>query len=1137
MFNKYLKRAIRFLFKNKNAQVAKGNNIIQVGRNLIVKSLEDIQAHFDTSANLINNGEPRPAQVLLENLWKLHNDKMTSRQKSNCKRLIGCSFDNQDKSEQAGKCFLEAKDYDPEWEKARAFESLGYLCLGRSSKAHELAEEVLKDFSQNNIAWSVWIRTVNNLSLDQILTKVPPHLHNDVEVAMALAIISANEKNYTLAEKYLQIASKEVPGNPRIAEKLAHMLLERANIDDIFLYQRHPSQEETIFLEKAVELFTEAINKFQKEAKVYFAANALIKRASAFKALSKNKEARDDLEQAYSLAQDNPEIVYWHSVELGQEDLDEAIIRLKKITNTSERSDVEFLLAQMLKQRSTGTDLHDAVNILGNRIKDMTKMPCDFRVDYLSLLFQIRAEIENFEQIKQDFNNITSDIIDEFPKNILWAEVLWFCNDIPNAIKQAKECLKEIEENTNIYDKRRLAVLLQNLGLHKEALKIWKSIVVPQYIGRDTYNLMECAQRCEDAKCVIEFSGQLRANGVWDKRIFELELHCHELFNDDEGATALLQEYLVNPFDESYVPYARARLSLIGIRKKQNDLIEKDPLKLPEVKEVNVRTGRLVVTVLRYGNNHNEALEYAYNLLRLNLDNSEAHITMMEVLLPIGPNISIIQPDSVMPGTAVYYKKDDTDVCRWHIIEDSNLGVLVQDRNEYAIDHLVSQAMLGKKCGDTFFLREDGIQNRSATIQKIRSKYVYRYNECFENYENRFPSSNVIRKFIGIDKSGKFDITPFQKLAERDAEYVQRLEELYSSQPLSLYSMAIKKGRSVIETMNYIAASPSLELKCCIGNDQEEIDAEECMSTATEIVLDASAIATLLFTQSYKHIVKMPYKFIVSEGTLNTIRQAEILHGDPESKAGSYSIEGFHVTTPEDVMKARSSLENLLSFLKQSCTVIDGLVVAELEKEERDKYIDLLGRDCLESILLATQSKRILWTDDWPTTMLAQNRFGCYRIWTQFFFNYSSEKGVLDNNIVQDITVMLMQMGYYYTKPAIDTFMVAIEKSDGDINKAPAFQVFNWFSNPNVKPQGQFYITSNVIKRVWQETKLDSIAQQITIRILERLAQRPNGHFVIEGLNNNIRQIFGLDVINGEKAKTTIQSWLLGTQRNRLILP
>jgi tetratricopeptide (TPR) repeat protein len=1118
-------------------QTAKGTDIIQSAGDIVIQS-EDIQAIFEEAVALINKGEARAAQVHLEGLWKRHNDKMTPRQKSNCKRLIGCSLDGQDMPEQAGKFFLEAKDYDPQWEKARAFESLAYLCLGRPSKAHELAEAVLKDFSQNNVAWLVWIQTENKFNINEILQKVPSQLHGDVEVAMALAVKALSEKKYDLAEKYLQAALKEVPGNPRIAEKMAYILLGRSNINEIFLYQRKPNQREILFLTKAVELLTEAIDKFQKESKIYSAAYALIKRAAAYKALSKNKAARDDLEQAYKLAKDNPETVYWHSIELAQDNLDEAIDHLKAITNTSEQCDIEFVLAQMLKQRNSSTDLRDAIKILESKIKYLVKMPCDFRTDYLSLFFQIRSEIEGLEQINQDFEGITSDVIDESSKNILYAEVLWFCKDIPSSIKKAKQCLGALDENSSVHDRRRLAMLMKNLGLHKDALHIWKSIVTPQYIGQDTYNLLECAERCEDAKFVIEFSKELYSNGIWDRRIFELELYYHELFNDNEGAIALLQEYLKNPKEESYTPYIRTRLSLIGIRIDRYDLIEKDPSKLPKVIEVNnARTGRLVVNVLRYGGNHPEALEYAYNLLRLNWDNSEAHLAMIELLLPIGPKITLVQTEIVEPSMAVFYKEDDTNVSRWHILENSSIGTPIQSHNEYDMNHPISQAMLGKKKGDSFFLKKDGFQERTATIQEIRSKYVYRFNECFENFESQFPGNDAIRKFIAIDKTGKFDISPMQKLAEKDAKYVKQLEEVYSTQLVPIYWMAIKKGRSIVETMNYVAANPNLKFKCCIGNDQEEIKAEEGMSNVKEIVLDASSIVTLMFTSSYEHILKLPCKFIVSQGTLNAFRQVECLRGDPESIAGSYSINGFQLITSDDVMKARGNLEKLIKFIETNCTIIDGLVVAELEKERRDVSINILGRDCLESILLATQANRILWTDDLATAVLAQNEFGCYRIWTQFFFNHLLEEGLLDNNIVQNITVLLMQMEYYYTKPTVDTFMMAIEKSNNNVDCTPAFQVFNWFNNPSVKVQGQFYIAANVIKRIWQEINIASIAQQTTIRILERLIQRPNGYLAIEGLRDYLGGLFGVDVINAQKAKKTIVGWLSSIQGNRIILP
>ena len=171
------------------------------------------------------------------------------------------------------------------------------------------------------------------------------------------------------------------------------------------------------------------------------------------------------------------------------------------------------------------------------------------------------------------------------------------------------------------------------------------------------------------------------------------------------------------------------------------------------------------------------------------------------------------------------------------------------------------------------------------------------------------------------------------------------------------------------------------------------------------------------------------------------------------------------------------------------------------------------------------------------TAALAQNEFGCYRTWTQFFFSQCLNNDFNENRLFQDITVQLMQMGYYYTKPTIDTFMLAIEKSNNNLDHAPAFQVFNWFSDPNVTPQGHLFVAANVIKKVWQEINMDSICQSVTIRILERLSQRQKGYVAIEVLNQITTQLFGLDVLNEKKAKDTIEGWLNGTQPGRIILP
>jgi len=741
-------------------QVAKGEKIVQVGGDLVIKTAEDIQSIFDEAAKLINNGEAKAAQILLEGLWKRHNDKMTPPQRSKCKRLIGCSFDRQDRLEEAGRSFLEAKDHDQTSEKARAFEALGYVCLGNPAKARELAKGVLVDFSQNGLAWSVWIRTApKDLSFAQVEAKVPEHLRQDPEVAMSLAVKAAAEDNFGVAEKYIAQVEKSVPGNPRVIEKFGDLMLARGRIGEHLLHQRGPTSEEKDYLEKAEKLFTDALRKWEEEQSRSSIVRVLLRRACAHKALAKHNEALQDIRTAYETDKENSEAVYWYAVTISQQSLDQAIDLLKTIVGKGPIPDAEHLLGQMLRERSKESDLQEALQILKSRVSDLANGVPDFRVDYVGSLVQIEREVEGIEQAKAMLDSIPKDLVGSTARNILLAELLWFNGDSVNAVKCAKDTVATIGDDAGLEDKRRLANLLQTMGLHREALLIWKGIVRPEYIGRDTYSLLECAQRCEDAKFVIEFSEKLRGNGLWDRRIFDLELYYRELYNDYDGAKQVMQQFLGEPSDASYAPFVRLRLSVLGIRIGQFDLVETNLEKLPAVSEVEPRIGRLMVTVLRYGKEPLKAIEYAYDLLRLNRNNIDAHLAMMDALLPIGPKVVLQEPENVASGTAVQYIEDDTGIPHWHIVEDSSLGTPDSDHNEFAPSHPLSKAMEGKKCNGSFYLRKDSLQDRTATIKRIVSKYVYRFNDCLEQFETRFPDEKAIQKFIAIDKTGKLNRT------------------------------------------------------------------------------------------------------------------------------------------------------------------------------------------------------------------------------------------------------------------------------------------------------------------------------------------------------------------------------------------
>src|SRR5262249_19522938 len=145
------------------------------------------------------------------------------------------------------------------------------------------------------------------------------------------------------------------------------------------------------------------------------------------------------------------------------------------------------------------------------------------------------------------------------------------------------------------------------------------------------------------------------------------------------------------------------------------------------VHEINPQMGIHAVQVLRASGHALEAVEYAYELVRQHFDDVDAHRGLVAAFAPFDPDPCITKPETVELGTAVSYLEDGESVPRWIIVEDSSnpdakLG-------ELSAEHPLCKQMLGKRVGENFTLAE-GVQNRTAQIREILSKYVYRYRDC-----------------------------------------------------------------------------------------------------------------------------------------------------------------------------------------------------------------------------------------------------------------------------------------------------------------------------------------------------------------------------------------------------------------------
>ena len=123
---------------------------------------------------------------------------------------------------------------------------------------------------------------------------------------------------------------------------------------------------------------------------------------------------------------------------------------------------------------------------------------------------------------------------------------------------------------------------------------------------------------------------------------------------------------------------------------------------------------------------------------------------------------------------------------------------------------------------------------------------------------------------------------------------------------------------TTVETMNHIIWGTDLKLKCCLGSDDEQEEAIESLETAKTMVLDSTAIITMLYMDIYKDIDQLPIRLTTTEGVLNDIRNTEILKWDPNTEGGTYSVDGFISASPESTKKSQGKLLDLIKFIEKN---------------------------------------------------------------------------------------------------------------------------------------------------------------------------------------------------------------------------
>ncbi len=1035
----------------------------------------------------------------------------------------------------AGEHFLKAYSLKPNDETAQINEVFGYVLKGEYETAYGKAIALRKVYPASTRLASCWVNSSPpTATINDIESQLSDEIRADGEVAVALARRALMELNNDKALYYAESAVKAHPESPFPA-----LMVARTNLG---LIMRSTIRMEQPLLNRAevegnVESWiTTSIILAEKESNSYAHSEALSLRSNLRIVQKRLAEAEVDAKEALRLDPDNPEPLMHlsHLMEVSKR-TDEAVELLERVYRKNPSAEAAFMLAKSLLHRKLRQDVPTALSLLSS-ISVLALRP-EFRTFVVTTTVDVLGH-EATPQSSKDYLESVATAIPAVLAVVTRGRIALFEGHEDLAAQYARQAKAELDADTRPEVTALVADLFMNLQLYEEALPLLQSLFRLNLEGFDWGHLLDCAARLHRDDVVMETCDELKRRGQDPWEVVRFEVQYVQKYSR-EKAVIRLDEFLAKNPGHKLATLSR---SMIGVQSKQPSLVEADPDKLPSVEELPLDYIIPIVHVLRFKGAGNGTVDYAYRFLRLHFAALEAHKAMILSLMPGDPNITIpASQESVEVGSAVAVYDDLTGNTRWFVLEDTDAPN--SELEEISTNSALANGLKGKRVGESAILAEGHVQSRTGTVRQILPKYVRRYQDSMAEMQVRFADKSVVESMrIGPAKEDttKALETILDTVKQRELA-IKRVRQVYDEHPMSLHLFGERFNQNAYIGLASLAQEDGQYVKCTFGTPKERTEAEFALQTASHIVVDITAIATIRLLGLDELLLNTQrFHFRMSEGTFDELQ--ETLLGDLFSTGTSATISynngvpSFVEQTAEQKAQRRTQEQAFLEKLKESVEIVPAIKFSAVEPERREPLEQMFGQYGAETMMLAAEPHSVLWTDDLVQAQLAKNEFGVKRAWTEVLVELAFASGDVSRDKRDRAIAGLIGMEYSVTPFDSPSLLKAIEIADQIPWRTPLKQFVRIFENPTDNVQPLFAILIETIGKLYREEYLAETKCRIVTTFLSALWKNPHLRQDVLQIRRISERIFGLNAVGRLQFDSCFDNWHRGTP-DMLITP
>jgi hypothetical protein len=672
-----------------------------------------------------------------------------------------------------------------------------------------------------------------------------------------------------------------------------------------------------------------------------------------------------------------------------------------------------------------------------------------------------------------------------------------------------------------------LGDVLLSFGRYSDAADVYERVAEPTLDSHLTFRLITSYFEAGRLDQALDVCRKLRAAHGALRRVCEIESAIYEETGDLPAARRSCEDYLAAHPDDAKM---RVQLAVVSLRQRKDAEVEAFLASPPEWTDLPVDYARQIANLYAFSGRHREALRLLYEVRR-RFPEGKVHLNYIHAFLFHGEeSLDWLEVDDVTVDTAVLLE-DLSGKKQWYVIEDRSDSNV--ENNELPITHRLAQEVLGKRVGDKVTLSEGSIAAEIGTVLEVKSKYLHAFHQSAEALPVRYPEVKGFEA-VHLAKAGDESTPDIQRLldvVEKRHKGIHSVVQVYSDHAIPIGALARHLGCNVYEAWAGLLGREGRGIVCSIGTIEEREGAIRRLAEHnSQLIVDPVALMTLHGCGVAEDVLRIVGRLGIAQSTVDLVNETFLIR-NRANVGGHLTLwkEGDQFVkreiTDREVEEGRVHLETLLRWIDVNCDILPWPTTLRISRIERQRYAELLGKESFDTVLVAREAGRLLFSDDQRLRALASQEFGVDGVWTQPILMVGVDEGIVEAESHAKSLIRLVCAGYRLVSIDARTLLEAAKLANWRVTH-PYDRVVDQLGGDFCDGESAIVVAVQFLFELWSTAISPMTSDYLVLRLFDALKRGRRLVLMVGKLEKMIRQRFFLVPFAGQQFLRVLRAWV-----------